>query len=143
VGVAQPQRRLTTGQRKYIEEILENRSFTEEQVEKVKEDIIYGKPPKKLIPGIGFISDPTAHKAVELQSQRWLVRVQEELEAIDRVVSRLDERYREVYKLRYEEGYGGRGCWTRIGRKVGYSARQCERINLYILKEMAKELGMG
>ena len=132
-------KRLSKGQKAYLEEILFSRSEIEARIETLKDQILYGQPHRELTPGQGYISDPTARKAVELSTNRWLVKSQGELEAIDRALSRLDERHHKLYKLKYCHG---ERSWGRIAYDMHYDVRHCYRLRDDILWEIATEMGM-
>ncbi len=133
-------KKLSRGQRVYIEEILFNRPEIEARIEALKVQILHGRPHQELAPGQGYISDPTARKAIELSTNRWLVKNQGEIEAIDRAMSRLDARHHKLYKLKYCQG---ERSWSRIAHEMGYDVRHCYRLRDDVLWEIALELGMA
>ncbi len=130
---------LSKSQKIYIEGILFERSQTEENIENLKCQILHGQPHRDVVPGAGYIADPTARKAVNLVANRWLVRSQAELEAVDRALSKLQQKHHHIYVWKYRRG---ERSWDRISDEVGYEKRQCYRIRDEILLTIARELGM-
>ena len=84
-------------------------------------------------------SDPTRDRLAEYvaeldelerQLTGEMIALEKQLVFVDAELAKLPENQEKVLRLRYVEGLG----WERVARKVGYSTRQCTRIQANMLK---------
>ena len=84
-------------------------------------------------------SDPTRDRLAEYvaeldelerQLTGEMIALEKQLVFVDAELAKLPENQEKVLRLRYVEGLG----WEQVARKVGYSTRQCTRIQANMLK---------
>lgn len=130
---------LSRAQKKYIEEIMFSKDELEERLERLQEDLIHGRPHREVVPGRGYISDPTARAAVKLSAERTIVRARFEIEAVDRALNKLPEEHKKLFLVKYK---GKERNWDVISREVGFSVRSCYRIRDQLLMQVGRELAI-
>lgn len=124
---------------KYVEHELYNYDYTKESLKELKEDIINEIPYKEVVPGAGYVSDPTGKKAVKLVTSKALSRMAKVVMAIDRALSRLSDDHRQLFELKYRQ------ClpWQRVCDEMPTSERTYFRLRRELVVMVAVELGLA
>ena len=138
-GAVDMREKLTKAQKKYIEEILFHKDETEERVQQLKEDMIYSRPHRELVPGRGYISDPTARVALKMSVERTLLRAQFELEAVATALNKLGKEHNQLFELKYQ---GKERNWRLIAEEIGFSVQHCYRLRDQLLAQVGRELAI-
>lgn len=84
-------------------------------------------------------SDPTAKAAMQILTDRFLVRKQNEIKSIDTVMAKLGENEKKLMDIVY---FRKANNVTGAGLKLGYSEAQSYRIINDVLSEIALEMGL-
>mgnify|MGYP000872409590 CR=1 FL=1 len=124
---------------RYIEHELYNYDETKREIEELRMDIIEKAPLKEAIPGTGYVSDPTARKAMKLVTSTALARMERTVRAIDRALARLTDEHRQLFELKYRQ------ClpWQRVCELIPLSERSYFRLRRELVLMVALEMGLA
>lgn len=134
---------------RYVEAELYDYPYTKRDIESIREDIIESGRTLEgfltealrlgTIPCGGTPSDPTAHKAIRLLTNRRLKRMEETVAAIERVLARLPAEKKRLVELKYWDGrYTDKG----IIQQLNISERTYYRWRREIVLAVAIEMGL-
>ena len=123
---------------RYIEHELYNYDETKKEIEELREDIIERAPLKETVPNMGYISDPTARKALKLVSSTAIARMERTVRAIERALARLSDDHRQLFELKYRQ------ClpWKRVCELMPVSERTYFRLRRELVIMVAFEMGL-
>lgn len=124
---------------RYIEHELYNYDETKREIEELREDIIEKAPLKEVVPGTGFISDPTARKAIKLVTSTAIARMERTVRAIDRALARLSDEHRQLFDLKYRQCLS----WQKICDEMPVSERTYFRLRRELVYMVAVEMGLA
>lgn len=122
---------------RYIEHELYNYDETIKEIQEIRNNIIEQSPYKETVPGSGYISDPTARKAIKLITSTAIARMERTIRAIDRALELLPEEHNQLFQLKYRQK------WTmkQICDEIPTSERTYFRWRREIVEMVAKEMG--
>lgn len=123
---------------RYVEHELYNYDYHLEKIEQIREKIIEASPLRETVPGKGYVSDPTAKKAVNLVSSKAIARMTTVVNAIDRALARLTDNHRALFELKYRQALP----WQQVCRELPTSERSYFRIRRELILMVAVELGL-
>jgi RinA family phage transcriptional activator len=131
--------RLNKAYWRYIENELYNYDDTKELIVNLREDIINHTPTKELVPGTGYVSDPTARKATKLVSSKAIARMMTVIKAIDKALARLTDDHRAIFELKYRQALP----WQQVCQELPTSERSYFRLRRELILMVAYELGLA
>jgi len=125
---------------RYIEHELYGYEQTKKAIEDMREDILEGNgfTAKGLVPGAGYINDPTARKAVRLVTSKALRKMADNVVAIDRAMARLNGDHRKLFVLKYLKTMP----WLKVCHEMDISDRKFFRLRREIVLMVAAEMGL-
>lgn len=123
---------------RYIEHELYCYDATKHSIEELRDEIISGKSGAMLVPGTGYVSDPTAQKAVKLVSSPALAHMERTVRAIERAIDRLSEEHAQLFELKYRQNKH----WKRVCIEMPTSERTYFRLRKELVLAVACELGL-
>lgn len=90
---------------RFIERQLYNYDETKRRIEELRDTLTCDASPavREMVPGAGYISDPTANKAIRaVMSSPVLYRMETNIRSIDASLRRLTDGHRKVFYLKYQ-----------------------------------------
>lgn len=90
---------------RFIERQLYNYDETKRRIEELRDTLSYDASPtvREMVPGAGYISDPTANKAIRaVMSSPVLYRMETNIRSIDAALRRLTDSHRQLFHLKYQ-----------------------------------------
>lgn len=128
---------------RYVEAELFDYPWTLKEIARLRADIaLEGVALEEALLGArvsgGRLPDPTREKAIRLITNRRLKRMEETVEAIERVLSRLPAEMRELVRLRYWERWGR----VRVCEELHISERTYYRWRAAVVRAVAVEMGL-
>ena len=124
---------------RYVEHELYNYDNTMVEMQNLREDIIDRTPTRETVPGKGYVSDPTAKKAVNLVSSKAIARMTTVVNAIDRALARLTDNHRALFELKYRQALP----WQQVCQELPASERTYFRLRRELVIMVAVELGLA
>lgn|GEM_PF-1174358 len=124
---------------RYIEHELYNYRRTMQAIKELQESIIDSAPVREVVPGAGFISDPTARKATKLITNTALRRMTDTIKDIDRALSRLKPEHKAIFELKYCKALP----WKRVCSEIPVSERTYFRLRHELVYMVALEMGVA
>lgn len=124
---------------RYVEHELYNYDNTLVEMQNLREGIIDRTPTRETVPGKGYVSDPTAKKAVNLVSSKAIKRMTTVVNAIDRALARLTDNHRALFVLKYRQALP----WQQVCRELPTSERSYFRMRRELILMVAVELGLA
>lgn len=124
---------------RYVEHELYNYDNTLVEMQNLREDEIDRTPTRETVPGKGYVSDPTAKKAVNLVSSNAINRMTNVVKAIDRALARLTDNHRALFELKYRQALP----WQQVCRELPSSERSYFRMRRELVIMVAVELGLA
>ena len=122
---------------RYIEHELYNYEQTKRDLALYREQVLEGTAS----PEVSVQSSPgdvTADKAVKLTSSAFVVQAERIINAIDRALSILGDKHKELFKLKYQLGVS----WPNITIDMGISDRTYYRIRRELVVTVGQQLGL-
>lgn len=125
---------------KYVEYELYNYDNTKREIEFYREKIIEGTPNREIGMNVqsGTAGDPTARKALTLAGSAFLAHAERVISSIDKALSMLSEKHRELFKLKYQECLS----WQEVALELGVSDRTYFRMRRELVAAVAQQLGL-
>lgn len=123
---------------RYVEHELYCYDTTKKLLKEIEEDIIYSQPVRETIGNVGFVSDPTARKAMKLISSPYLAHMTRVVNAIDNTLARLTDDHRKLFEYKYRQ------ClpWQRICSLLAVSESTYFKLRHEIVAGVALQLGL-
>jgi RinA family phage transcriptional activator len=122
---------------RYIEHELYNYNESKRDLERYREEILegthYPEVSVKSDPG-----DPTASKAIKLTTSAHITHLEKVVNAIDRSLAMLGDRYKELFKHKYQKGLP----WQEVALEMDISDRTYFRIRRELVATVGQQLGV-
>ena len=122
---------------RYIEHELYNYEQTKKDLAVYREQILEGTPRPDVSSQTGP-SDITQSKAVKLTSSAFVIQSERILNAIDKSLTILGDRHKELFKLKYQLGVS----WPNITIDMGISDRTYYRLRRELVITVGQHLGL-
>lgn len=123
---------------RYVEHELFNYDETLKLIKELQQNIIEGTPFKETLSSGGYISDPTAQKAVKLVTSTAIARMEMNARAINRALKLMPEQHRLLFELRYRQGKP----MQQVCDEIPASERSYFRWRKEIVEVVAREMGL-
>lgn len=123
---------------RYVEHELFNYDETLKLIKELQQNIIESTPFKETFSSGGYISDPTAQKAVKLVTSTAIARMEMNARAINRALKLMPEQHRLLFELRYRQGKP----MQQVCDEIPASERSYFRWRKEIVEVVAKEMGL-
>ena len=129
---------------RYVEGILHSYERYPRLISNRKEEIMH--PYRETDSNIGggssgLISNETERMATKLVTDKRLMELERQFQAVNAALNRANEATRRIVELYYIKK-PRLVTWEGVAQKVGYSSRQCRRIRDNFIGELAEELGL-
>jgi RinA family phage transcriptional activator len=122
---------------RYIEHELYNYEQTKRDLALYREQVIEGSPSPE-VSVQNSLGDATANKAIKLTSSAFVVQAERIINAIDRALSILGDKHKELFKLKYQMGVS----WPNITIDMGISDRTYYRLRRELVVTIGQQLGL-
>ena len=122
---------------RYIEHELYNYEQTKKDLQLYREQVLEGTPRPDVSSQTGP-SDITQSKAVKLTSSAFVIQSERILNAIDKSLTILGDRHKELFKLKYQLGVS----WPNITIDMGISDRTYYRLRRELVITVGQHLGL-
>ena len=122
---------------RYIEHELYNYEQTKKDLALYREQILEGTAYPEVSVQSG-ISDTTQAKAVKLTSSAFVIQSERILNAIDKSLTILGDKHRELFRLKYQLGVS----WPNITIDMGISDRTYYRLRRELVVTVGQQLGL-
>lgn len=123
---------------RYVEHELFNYDETLKLIKELQQNIIESTPFKETFSSGGYISDPTAQKAVKLVTSTAIARMEMNARAINRALKLMPEQHRLLFELRYRQGKP----MQQVCDEIPASERSYFRWRKEIVEVVAREMGL-
>ncbi len=123
---------------RYVEHELFNYDETLKLIKELQQNIIESTPFKETFSSGGYISDPTAQKAVKLVTSTAIARMEMNARAINRALKLMPEQHRLLFELRYRQGKP----MQQVCDEIPASERSYFRWRKEIVEITAREMGL-
>ena len=122
---------------RYIEHELYNYSQTKKDLALYREQVLEGTPFPEVSVQTGP-GDTTASKAVQLASSAFVVQAERVLSSVDKALTILGDKHRELFRLKYQMGTS----WPNITIDMGISDRTYYRLRRELVCMVGQQLGL-
>lgn len=126
---------------RYVEYELYGYEQTKKEIQELREDMLEDRPALIEVASIsksGQISDPTAQKVTRLLTSRVLKKMADNICAIDRALSRLNDEHRQLFVLKYLQALP----WQKVRSDIPISDRTYFRLRRELVSMVAVEMGL-